>query len=118
VKLDPQSGRLRCEVRVFGVEADRANLVGIDEPLRDLARALSSRRPRGAPALRGGPVRIDDHLSLPAVHSKRLRISAADVPIRAEVAEVKVFRGRLWVALSEQPEVQPESVPSAPLARP
>ena len=26
VSLDPSSGRLRCEVRVFGVEADRANL--------------------------------------------------------------------------------------------
>jgi hypothetical protein len=118
VKLDPQSGRLRCEVRVFGVEADRANLIGIDEPLRDLARALSHGGLAALLRFVEVPVRIDDHLSLPAVHSKRLRLRAAEVPIRAEVAEVKVFKGRLWVGLSEQPEVQPESVPSAQLARP
>jgi hypothetical protein len=104
VNLDPQSGRLRCEVRVFGVEADRANLLGIDGPLRGLTEALSHGGLAALLRFVEIPVRIDDHLMLPAVNSKRLRIRAADVSIRAQVAEVKVFGGKLWVALAEQPE--------------
>jgi len=118
VNLDPQSGRLRCEVRVFGVEADRANLLGIDKPLRDLAQALSHGGLAALLRFVEIPVRIDDHVSLPAVDSKRLRIPAAEVPIRAEVAEVKAFGGKLWVALAEQPKAEPESVASTPQARP
>ncbi len=118
VNMDPQSGRLRCEVRVFGVEADHANLLGIDEPLRDLAQALSHGGLTALLRVVEIPVRIDDHLSLPAVDSKRVRIRAAEVPIRAGVAEVKAFGGKLWVALAEQPETRPETVPSGPQARP
>jgi hypothetical protein len=114
VNMDPQSGRLRCEVRVFGVEADHANLLGIDEPLRDLAKALSHGGLAVLLRFVEIPVRIDDHLSLPAVDSKRVRIRAAEVRVRAAVAEVKVFGGKLWVALAEQPE----TVAEGPQARP
>jgi hypothetical protein len=103
VSMDPASGLLRCQVRVFGVEADRANVLGIDEPLRGLAEALSQGGLAALLRFVEIPVRIDDHITLPALDSKRLRIPAARVPIRAEVAEVKVFGGKLWVALAEQP---------------
>jgi hypothetical protein len=118
VSMDPQSGRLRCEVRVFGVEADRANLLGIDEPLRELAQALSHGGLAALLRVVEIPVRIDDHLRLPAVDSKRVRIRAAEVRVRAGVADVKAFGGKLWVALAEQPETGPETVPGGPQARP
>ena len=102
VNMDPQSGRLRCEVRVFGVEVHRTNLIGIDEPLRDLTEALSHGGLAALLRFVEIPVRFDDHLSLPAVDSKRLRIPAAEVPVRGEVAEVKAFGGKLWLALAEQ----------------
>jgi hypothetical protein len=103
VNLDAGSGLLRCQVRVFGVEADRANVLGIDEPLRGLAEALSQGGLAALLRFVEIPVRIDDHLSLPAIDTKRLRIRAAEVPIRASVAEVKVFGGKLWISLAEQP---------------
>ena len=105
VSMDPSSGRLRCQVRVFGVEADRANVLGIDEPLRGLAETLSHGGLAALLRFVEIPVRIDDHLTIPAVSSKRVSIRAARVSIRAEVAEVKAFRGKLWVALAEQPTV-------------
>ena len=113
VNMDPASGLLRCEVRVFGVEADRANVLGIDEPLRGLAEALSHGGLATLLRFVEIPVRIDDHLTLPAVSSKRLHIRAADVPIRAQVAEVQVFGGKLWVALAEQPAAPVQTASAA-----
>jgi hypothetical protein len=116
--MDPASGLLRCEVRVFGVEADRADVLGIDEPLRGLAETLSHGGLAALLRFLEIPVRIDDHLTLPAVSSKRLRIRAAEVPIRAEVADVKVFGGKLWVALAEQPPAPLQTASAAQQAGP
>ena len=113
VNIHPASGLLRCEVRVFGVDADRANVLGIDEPLRGLAEALSEGGLATLLRFVEIPVRIDDHLTLPALISKRLRIREARVPIRAEVAEVKVFGGRLWVALAERPSAPVQTASAA-----
>ena len=102
VSMDPATGLLRCQVRVFAVEADRADVLGIDEPVRGLAEALSQGGLAALLRFVEIPVRIDDHLTLPAVSSGRLRIREASVPIRAEVAEVRVFAGKIWVALVER----------------
>jgi len=117
VSMDPASGLLRCQVRVFGVEADHADLLGIDEPLRGLAEALSHGGLAALLRFVEIPVRIDDHLTLPAVDSRRLRIPAARVPIRAEVAEVKVFGGKLWVALAEQASAPVQTASAAQQTR-
>jgi len=117
VNLDPASGLLRCQVRVFGVEADHADLLGIDEPLRGLAEALSHGGLAALLRFVEIPVRIDDHLTLPAVDSRRLRIPAARVPIRAEVSEVKVFGGKLWVALAEQASAPAQTASAAQQTR-
>lgn len=114
VSMDPASGLLRCSVRVFGVEADRANVLGIDEPLRGLAETLSHGGLAALLRFVEIPVRINDHLTLPAVDSKRLRIRATDVPIRAEVAEVKAFGGKLWVSLAERPAAPVQTASAAP----
>ena len=108
VHMDPASGLLRCQVKVFGVEANRGHVLGSYGPLRGLADALSHGGLAALLRFVEIPVRVDDHLTLPAISSKRLRIPEASVPIRAQVAEVKAFGGKLWVALAEQssPPVQ------------
>lgn len=97
--LDPDNGLLRCRVQVFGVETPQANLLGLDEPLRGLTAALTEGGLAALLPFVEIPVRVDDHIALPAVDSKRFDLLEAQVPIRAEVAEVKVFGGRLWVSL-------------------
>jgi hypothetical protein len=113
VGMDPATGLLRCQVQVYGVEADRADVLGIDGPLRGLTEALSHGGLAALLRLVEIPVRIDDHVTLPALNAKRLHIRAADVPIRAEVAEVKVFGGKLWVTFAEPPLPEPLQTASA-----
>ena len=43
------------------------------------------------------PVRIEDHLSIPAVASKRLQIVAEKLPLTVGAQQIKVFGGKLWV---------------------
>ncbi len=43
------------------------------------------------------PVRVEDHLSIPAVASKRLQIVAEELPLTVSAQRIKVFGGKLWV---------------------
>jgi hypothetical protein len=100
VDLDPDSGMLRCRVKVFGVETTEADVLGIDRPARRLSDALATGGlERLLPAVEV-PIRIEDNIALPAVRTRRLRIDAADVPIHASVGHVAVFGGKLWVSLA------------------
>lgn len=98
--LDPRSGSLLCRVKVFGVEAKRASFLGLDESLRSLTEALTHGGLEAVLHAIEIPVRVEDHVSLPGVQTKRVRIAALDVPIQAELAEVRVFGGKLWVAIA------------------
>jgi hypothetical protein len=100
VELDPSSGMLRCRVKVFGVETTEADVLGVDRAARRLTDALAAGGlARLLPAIEV-PVQIRDRLALPEVRTSRLRIDAADVPVRAGVAGVTVFGGKLWVSLA------------------
>lgn len=112
--LDPTNGLLRCRVHVFGVEAPRANLLGLDGPLRGLTAELTEGGLAALLPFVEIPVRIDDHIALPAVDSRRFDLREAQVPIRAQVAEVKVFGGRLWVSLATRPEAPEPGLGAAP----
>lgn len=110
--LEPSSGSLLCRVKVFGVVAKRASFLGLDEPLRSLTEALTHGGLEAVLQAVEIPVRVEDHLSLPAVSTKRVRIAALELPIKAEVAEVRVFGGKLWVALAlSMPEPGPAGAP-------
>lgn len=111
VGVDSTSGLLRCQVRVFAVEIPQRDTAGASAPLRGLAEALGQGGLAALLRVVEIPVRIDDHVALPAVNLRRLRIAAVRVPIRVSVAEVKVFAGKLWVSLSEH-------APAAPAGRP
>lgn len=99
VELDPTSGILNGRVTVFGVEATRADILGMDESVRGLTEVLTH---GGLARLVGPieiPVRVENHLALPAVQTERLRIPASEVALQASVKDVKVFGGKLWVRL-------------------
>ena len=97
VQIDPASGVLRCSVAILGVEAQDAKALGRNDPVGRLTEALAH---GGLSMLLGGleiPVRIEDHLSIPAVASKRLQIVAEKLPLTVGAQQIKVFGGKLWV---------------------
>ncbi len=97
VELDPSSGVLQCGVRILGVEAQDARALGWNDPVGRLTEALT----RGGLAMLIGsleiPVSVDNHMAIPAVDSKRVQITAENLPLTIAVQQVKVFGGRLWV---------------------
>jgi hypothetical protein len=107
VRIDPATGVLRCTVNILGVEAQDAKALGRNDPLGRLTEALAH---GGLSMLLGGleiPVRVENHLSIPAVASKRLQIVAEHLPLTVGAQQIKVFGGKLWVfvdvALKPQP---------------
>jgi hypothetical protein len=95
-----ETGLLRCQVRVFAVEAREANVAGLDESVRDLIEDLGRDGLNALLSVIDVPVRVEDRVHLPAVETKRVSIPAAEVPFSAKVVEVRVFAERLWVGLS------------------
>jgi hypothetical protein len=97
VQIDPGSGVLRCSVAILGVEAQDAKALGRNDPIGRLTEALAH---GGLSMLLGGleiPVRVENHLSIPAVASKRLQIVAEQLPLTVGAQQIKVFGGKLWV---------------------
>jgi hypothetical protein len=100
VELDATSGVMKCRVTVSGVDAAHADVLGVHQPVRRLTEALT----QGGLALLLGsievPVRIENRLSIPAVHAHRLRIESEDLPLQVGVEDVKAFGGKLWVRIA------------------
>ena len=97
VRIEPRSGVLRCSVAILGVEAEDAKALGRNDPIGRLTEALAH---GGLSMLLGGleiPVRVENHLSIPAVASKRLQIVAEDLPLTVGAQQIKVFGGKLWI---------------------
>lgn len=97
VQIDPASGVLRCNVAILGVEAQDAKALGRNDPMGRLTEALAH---GGLSMLLGGleiPVRVENHLLIPAVASKRLQIAAEQLPLTVGAQRIKVFGGKLWV---------------------
>lgn len=97
VRIDPASGVLRCSVAILGVEAQDAKALGRNDPVGRLTEALAH---GGLSLLLDGleiPVRVEDHLKIPAVDSKRLQIVAEKLPLTVGARKIKVFGGKLWV---------------------
>jgi hypothetical protein len=98
VAIDPRSGTLRAGVKVYAVDVAEARVLGFGNA-RQLMQVLAD---GGLDRLLGPiqvPVRLADHLALPAVRAHRVRIEARELPVEAEVSSVRVFDERLWIAL-------------------
>lgn len=106
VSLDPASGVLRGRVNIIGFEARRVGVLGVEAPVQRLVEDLSREKVEEFNVLASGleiPVRLEREITVPAVGPEgEVRIEAATVPLRAEVRDVKAFRGKLWVSVGVQ----------------
>jgi hypothetical protein len=98
--LEPATGMLRSSVRVFAVEIPKADVLGVDEPVRKLTQALAEGGLEGLIGPIRVPVRVSDRLSLPPVRTERVRVAGLELPVEAEVSSLKAFGGKLWVGVS------------------
>ncbi len=95
MEISPESGRLRSQISVYGVEVKEADIFGVNE--RGLTRALAHDGLAALLHFVEVPVRFENTLLIPAVESKRLRIPEMNLPLNARVARVRVFGGKLWI---------------------
>jgi hypothetical protein len=103
VDLDPESGVLRGRVHVIALDARKVNVLGVQASVvEELVESLGRERLDSFGVLVSRieiPVRIEGKVALPAVGPGEVKIEAATVPVRASVADVKAFRGKLWVSV-------------------
>lgn len=103
VALDPESGVMRGAVKIIALDARRVNVYGVrSSVVEDLVEQLGREKLDSFSALASSieiPVRLEGSVTLPAVGPGEVRIDAATIPVRAAVADVKAFRGKLWVSV-------------------
>jgi hypothetical protein len=118
VGLDPRSGMLRGEVKVIAVDARKVDVMGVRASVvENLVEDLGREKLEAFSALASHieiPVRLEQAVTLPAVGPGEVRIDAATVPLKVSVADVKAFRGRLWVCV----DVSAAPTPPAPAPSP
>ena len=118
VALDPQSGVLRGAVKIIALDARRVNVYGVrSSVVEDLVEQLGREKLDSFSALASSieiPVRLEGRVTLPAVGPGEVRIEAATIPVRAAVADVKAFRGKLWVSVDVSTEAGAHATPAVP----
>jgi hypothetical protein len=92
-------GLLRCQIRVFAVEARDANVAGLDRPVRRLVDTFGREALDALISVVDIPVKVEDQVTIPGVDARRVRIPAAEVHVQARVVDVQAFGDRLWVGL-------------------
>ncbi len=113
-----RSGLLRCQVRIFAVDASDANVAGLDRPVRRLIDRFGREALGSLISVVDIPVKVEDQVTIPGVDAPRVRIPPAEVHVQASVVDVQVFGDRLWVGLAAgigdaAPEPQPSATPKA-----
>jgi hypothetical protein len=116
VGLDPRSGLLRGQVKVIAVDARKVDVMGVRAAVVEhLVEDLGREKLEAFSALASRieiPVRLEQEVALPAVGPGEVRIDAATIPLKVAVADVKAFRGKLWVS------VDVSTVAASPAAAP
>jgi hypothetical protein len=117
VDLDPDSGVLRGRVNVMALDARKVNVLGVKASVvEDLVESLGKEKLDSFGVLVSRidiPVRVEGKVTLPAVRSGEVTIEGATVPVRASVADVKAFRGKLWVSVDVASSAASTPVPGA-----
>lgn len=116
LELDPVSGVLRGAPTVLAVDARRSSVLGVESRLAEaLVEELGREGLEAFAALAARveiPVALESRLVLPEVGPEGgVHIRAATLPIRAGVADVKAFGGRLWVSLDVAVENEDGAAP-------
>ena len=116
VGLDPRSGVLRGQVKVIAVDARKVDVMGVRAAVVEhLVEDLGREKLEAFSALASRieiPVRLEQEVALPAVGPGEVRIDAATIPLKVAVADVKAFRGKLWVSVDVSVAATPPAVPS------
>ena len=97
IDLSPASGLLRGRVSLYGLEVKDADIVGLDQ--RRLTQALAHGGLEALLPFIEVPLRFDSTVTLPSVRAHRLLIPATDLRLRARVALVRAFAGKLWIGV-------------------
>jgi hypothetical protein len=104
VELDPRSGTLRGAVRVLAMDARRVDVMGVRSELA--ARLVEDLGREGLDAFGAllsrieVPVALEHEITLPERDGGGVRLHRATLPLRASVADVRAFGGRLWVSVA------------------
>ncbi len=118
VSVDPRSGVLRGEVKVIAVDARKVDVMGVRASVvENLVEDLGREKLEAFSALASGieiPVRLEQAVTVPAVGPGEVSIDAATIPLKVSVADVKAFRGRLWVSI----DVSAAATPPRPAPSP
>jgi hypothetical protein len=103
VELDTRSGLLRGKLDIIAFDARRVGLFGESEAGRELVEEFGRQSLEAFAAFASTleiPVRLEKEMEVPAVGPEGpVSIPAATVPTRVALADVKVFSGRLWIAV-------------------
>jgi hypothetical protein len=104
VQLDPKTEVLRVGMHVIALDARAVHVLGVktsvvESLVEDLGREqLDAFAPLARPI--EVPVQVRSSIPLPDVGTDGgVRIAAADIPLRAQVADIRSFRGKLWVSI-------------------
>jgi hypothetical protein len=111
VDLDPRSGVLRGGVTVIALDARRVDVLGLPTRMaEDLVEDLGKVKLDAFSALASRieiPVQLEKSVTLPGVGPGEVSIDAATIPLRAAVADVKAFNGKLWVSVDVSTDTRP-----------
>ena len=112
IDLNPASGLLRGRVSLYGLEVKEADIAGLDQ--RRLTKALAQGGLEALLPFVEVPLRFDNTVVLPPVRVHRLLIPATELRLRARVALVRAFAGKLWIAVegsAAEEDKEPGDVP-------
>ena len=103
VEVDEESGRLRGQVTLIGLELKRVGLFGESALRRRLLEGLAGLNPQILSLLSDSlvlPVRLEQEVRIPGTGEKGpVRIQPARFPLSARVTDLLAFDRRLWVVL-------------------
>jgi hypothetical protein len=105
VELAPEEGLLRASIEVIAYDEKKVNVMGMQPSVKQLLQDLEE---LGIAAFENLdytidiPVRLASVVRLPAIGGpgEDVHIPAASVPLNVSVANVKSFRGKLWITIN------------------
>ena len=106
----PSAAVLRTRINLIAVDARRVEVVGRRRSADEVVERIGKARLSAFAAIASGveiPVRHEHAIELPAVTDGPARIEAATLPVRLALADVKAFRGRLWISMAASLDAAP-----------
>jgi hypothetical protein len=110
LREQPSAAVLRTRINLLAVDARRVEVVGRRRSADEVVERIGKARLSAFAAIASGleiPVRHEHAIELPAVTDGPARIEAVSLPLRLALADVKAFRGRLWISMAASLDAAP-----------